>query len=224
MTPTNELPLDDVSGVEERPQNRREWSGALQSLLLPLLVVATIVGGLYYVEQRRNNGSRAADGTGIVALPPEKNATGASPSADIGRTPPDFLLSTPDGGAVRLSDLRGKPLLVNFWASWCTPCRQEMPEIVRGYDAHTGRFAVVAVDLQENAGAVRAFAQEFGMTFPIVIDSNGGVGDAWRIGGPMQGIPSSYFLDAQGIVRARVYGPLTAATLAENLAKIGVAE
>jgi hypothetical protein len=62
------------------------------------------------------------------------------------------------------------------------------------------------------------------MTFPIVIDSNGGVGDAWRIGGPMQGIPSSYFLDAQGIVRARVYGPLTAATLAENLAKIGVAE
>ena len=225
MTPTNDLPLDDVSGVEERPQNRREWSGALRSLVLPLLLVATIVGGLYYVEQRRGGASGVADGTGIVTLPPEKNVTGRSPSTEIGRAAPDFLLATPDGGQVRLSDLQGKPLLVNFWASWCTPCRQEMPEIVRAQTAHSARgFTVVGVDLQENTEQVRKFAQEFGMTFPLVIDRDGGVGAAWHIGGPVQGIPSSYFLDAAGVVRGRVYGPLTAATLAEHLAEIGVTE
>ena len=225
MTPGNELPIDEISGVEERPQNRREWSGAVRSLALPLLLVATIVGALYYVEQRRGGGGSTADGTGIVALPAAKNATGRPPSTEIGRAAPDFLLATPDGGTLRLSDLQGKPLLVNFWASWCTPCRQEMPLIVRSYDEHReGGLAVVAVNLQENAAQVRAFAQEFGMTFPIVIDRDGGVGDAWHIGGPVQGIPSSYFLDASGVVRARVYGPLTAQTLAGNLAKIGVTE
>jgi cytochrome c biogenesis protein CcmG/thiol:disulfide interchange protein DsbE len=225
MTPKNDLPIDEVSGVEERPQNRREWSGALRSLVLPLLLVATIVGGLYYVEQRRGSSGRAADGTGIVTLPAEKNTTGRPPSTDIGRAAPDFLLATTDGGTLRLSDLRGKPLLVNFWASWCTECRQEMPEIVRAY---TGRkndaFTVVGVDLQENADQVRNFAREFGMTFPLVIDSNGGVGDAWHIGGPVEGIPTTYFLDAAGVVQARVYGPLTAATLEDGLGKIGVAE
>ncbi|MEK7693317.1 MAG: TlpA disulfide reductase family protein [Chloroflexota bacterium] len=225
MTPTNDLPVDEVSGIEERPQNRREWSGVLRSLVLPLLLVATIVGGLYYVEQRRGGGGRAADGTGVVELPAEKNTTGRSPSTEIGRAAPDFLLDTPDGGTLRLSDLQGKPVLVNFWASWCTPCRKEMPEIVNAYNAHKGSgFVVVAVDLQENADQVRAFAKEFGMTFPTVIDRDGGVGDAWRIGGPVQGIPSSYFLDASGVVQARVFGPLTAQTIAENLAKIGVTE
>ena len=225
MTPTNELPLDDVSGVEERPQNRREWSGALRSLVLPLLLVATIVGGLYYIEQLRGGGAKSAGGTGIVALPAEKNATGRSPSTEIGRAAPDFLLEMPGGGTLRLSDLRGKPVLVNFWASWCTPCRKEMPEIVNAYNAHRGSgFVVVAIDLQENDDQVRAFAQEFGMTFTVVIDRNGGVGEAWHIGGPVQGIPSSYFLDASGVVRARIYGPMTAQSLSENLAKIGVTE
>ena len=71
---------------------------------------------------------------------------------------------------------------------------------------------VVGVDLQENDEQVRDFASEFGMTFPIVIDRNGGVGDTWRIGGPSQGIPSSYFIDKDGIVQAREFGPMTAET------------
>ena len=138
---------------------------------------------------------------------------------------PDFLLRTPDGADVRLSDLQGKPVLVNFWASWCTPCRQEMPEIVKAHSAHArSGLVVVGVDLQENADQVRSFAAEFGMTFPVVIDRNGGVADAWRIGGPIQGIPSSYFIDAEGVVRARVFGPMTATVLADNLRTIGVGE
>lgn len=225
MSDANELPIDEVSGVEERPQNRREWRGALRSLVLPVVIVATIVGGLYYVEQGRGGGERAADGLGVVALPAGSNTTGRSPATDVGRAAPDFVLETVDGGRLRLSDLRGKPLLVNFWASWCTPCRKEMPEIVRAYgERHGSGLEVVAVDLQENDDEVRRFADEFGMAFPVVIDRTGGVGDAWRIGGPIQGIPSSYFVDGEGIVRARVFGPLTRETLAENLRTIGVGE
>lgn len=226
MTPNNDLPVDEVSGVEERPQNRREWSGVLRSLVLPLLIVATIVGGLVYLERQRDNGAgSAADGTGIVALPAEKNSTGQGVSTEIGRAAPDFILGHTDGSQLRLSDLQGHPVLVNFWASWCTPCRQEMPEIVKAYDAHKDAgLVIVAVDLQENAGQVDSFAREFGMTFPIVIDRNGGVADAWRIGGPVEGIPSSYFLDEDGVVRARAFGPMTADTIAQHLATIGVGE
>jgi peroxiredoxin len=225
MSDAENLPIDEVSGVEERPQNRREWRGALRSLVLPVVIVATIVGGLYYVERGRGGGERAADGLGVVELPAGSNTTGRSPSTDAGRAAPDFVLETADGGRLRFSDLRGKPVLVNFWASWCTPCRKEMPEIVRAYgERRASGLEVVAVDLQENDDEVRRFADDFGMTFPIVIDRTGGVGDAWRIGGPTQGIPSSYFIDRDGIVRARVFGPLTQQTLAEDLRTIGVGE
>jgi peroxiredoxin len=221
MTNPSDIPIDDVSGVEERPQNRRQWSGLVGSLVLPLLVVATIVGGLLWFENARG-GSETDDGRyGIVELPAGANSTGRSPSTDVGRAAPDFLLRTPDGGELRLSDLRGKPVLVNFWASWCTPCRQEMPEIVRAYDARAeDGLVVVAVDLQENTGQVHQFADEFGMDFPIVIDRTGQVAEAWRIGGPVEGIPSSYFIDAEGVVRGRVFGPMNAETLERELAKI----
>ena len=218
-----DLPIDEVSGVEERPQNRREWSGVLRSLVLPVLIVAAIVGVLLFVDRLRDGSTPAGDGYGVVELPVEMNTTGRPVSSDVGRAAPDFLLRTPDGGELRLSDLRGHPVLVNFWASWCIPCRQEMPEIVRAYDAHhNGGLQIVAVDLQENADQVRGFAGEFGMTFPIATDRTGAVASAWRIGGPVKGIPSSYFLDADGVVRARVFGPLTAQSLSDNLATIGV--
>ncbi len=217
----DEVPIDEVSGVEERPQNRREWRGPLRSLVLPLLIVATIVGVLVYIERRGGGGGVDTGGLGTVALPAALNTTGKSPSTEIGRAAPDFLLRQVDGTTLRFSDLRGKPVLVNFWASWCAPCRQEMPEIVKTYNAHAAQgLVVVGVDLQENTDAVRSFAREFGMKFPIVIDQTGGVADAWRIGGPVQGIPSSYFIDKDGIVRARYFGPMTAQIIADNVKKI----
>lgn len=221
MTPENDIPLDEGSGVEERPQNRREWSGVLRSLVLPLLLVATIVGGLFYLERRRSDDAADSGVYGTIELPQGYNTTGESPSTEIGRAAPNFLLQTPDGGELRLTDLRGIPVLINFWASWCTPCREEMPRIVTAYDAQSGgEFTVVAIDLQENDGIVSGFAEDFGMDFPIAIDRTGEVGDTWRIGGPIEGIPSSYFIDAEGIVRARVFGPMSEDTLNENLALI----
>lgn len=218
----NEIPLDEVSGVEERPQNRREWRGALRSLALPLLTVAAIVGVLLYIERARDSSGGGADGGyGIVALPASADGAERTVGTDEGDAAPDFLLQTLDGGTLRLSDLRGSPVLVNFWASWCTPCRQEMPEIVRAYNARRDEgLVVVGVNLQENTGQVRSFAEDFGMEFPVVIDRTGQVAEGWRIGGPIEGIPSSYFLDARGVVRKRVFGPMTEETLADALASI----
>jgi len=210
--------IDEVSGIEERPQGRREWQGVVRSLVLPVLIVATIVGVLVWYERLRDDSGAESGIYGIVEIPAALNPTGESPSTDIGRMAPNFYLELAGGGTLLLSDLRGQPVMVNFWATWCGPCRQEMPEIVRAW--RQGGVVVVAVNLQENPEIVREFADEFGMGFPVVIDRTGEVASAWRIGGPIEGIPASYFIDADGIVRDRHFGPLDAERLEEALATI----
>jgi peroxiredoxin len=202
----------------EAPARGRAWSGLARSVLLPLGLLAVILGGLWYWDQR---GEGANDAFGTVELPAAKNPTGQSPAAEVGRAAPDFLLETPDGGTLRLSDLQGRPVLVNFWASWCAPCRQEMPELVRAYERHRDAgLEIVGINLQEPDQRVLDFAEEFGIEFPLVIDRDGELSDVWRLGGPIQGIPTSYFIDATGVIRAEHYGPMTEELLEERLALV----
>jgi cytochrome c biogenesis protein CcmG/thiol:disulfide interchange protein DsbE len=212
--------------VDERPQRRREWSGWLRSIVLPLLIVAAIVGGLWYFQGWGGSSSVVgSDGFGTVELPAARNATGESPSGQKGRAAPDFLLERIDaegaGDTLRLSDLQGQPVLVNFFATWCPPCRDEVPEIVRAYEAHRDQgLVVVAVDLQEADEGVRAFAEEFGMAFPIVVDRTGEVAQSWHIGGPIRGIPSSYFVGENGVIEELFYGPMMDDIIEKNLTSI----
>jgi peroxiredoxin len=96
-----------------------------------------------------------------------------------------------------------------------------MPEIVAQYERHKAEgLVVLAVNLQEPDSKVSAFAQRFGMDFPIVIDRSGSVGEAWRIGGAFQGLPSSYFIDSTGVVRSVFNQQLTKELILQGLAEI----
>ncbi len=214
-------PVSAEDGLARRPPQRRLQARAvLRSVVLPVAVLALIVGGLVYWDSR--GGTTTNDARfGTVDLPPERNPTGEQPRGEVGRPAPDFVLQRPEGGTLRLSDLQGSPVLVNFWATWCPPCRAEIPELVKAYGQHRGEgLIIVGVDLQESNKKVLEFARDFGMTFPIVIDREGELTQVWRLGGPIKGIPSSYFVDKTGVIRAIFFGPMTERSLADRLAKI----
>jgi peroxiredoxin len=140
-------------------------------------------------------------------------------SPEVGRPAPDFGLAVLQGGELHLSQLRRHPVLINFWASWCAPCRTEMPEIVAAYAAHRAAgLEVLAVNLtdQESRRAVRRFVAEMSMAFPVLLDERGRVRRAYQL----RGVPTTVFVDTAGVVRVIHPGPLTAEALARGLSAI----
>lgn len=117
------------------------------------------------------------------------------PQPVVGAQAPDFTLPGLDGEPVRLSELRGQRVLLNFWATWCGPCRQEMPAIQARYNH--GDFAVLAVDFGETQAQVQGFIDEIGVDLPIVLDADGSVQELYRV----RGYPTTFFIDAQGVIR-----------------------
>jgi cytochrome c biogenesis protein CcmG/thiol:disulfide interchange protein DsbE len=129
----------------------------------------------------------------------------------------DFTLDTLDGRRVSLSDYKGSVVLINLWATWCEPCRMEVPDIEAAYRAHRGEgFIVLGVDLQESAGTVKSFVDQFGITYPVLLDAKGEVMKAYR----GSGLPMSLIVGQDGVIRVRHTGVLTAAQLDEYLAEI----
>lgn len=152
------------------------------------------------------------DGSAFTTDPlpdPRAGSVADSGRAAVGQPAPDFTLPTLEGDAVSLSDYRGRPVLMNFWATWCAPCRREMPELVRVYNTHRDEgFVVLAVDLadQDSIDDVRAFVEEFDMTFPVLLDETGAVyNELYRL----LGLPMSVFVDREGIITRIHIGIMT---------------
>lgn len=134
----------------------------------------------------------------------------------INQPAPDFIFVGPDGQRRWLSDLRGKPVVLNFWATWCTPCKAEMPELQALYveAGERASFELLAVNMREAVGPVADFSADLGLTFPLVIDSEGALATSYRV----TVLPTTIIIDADGIVREQHLGPLDRERLRELLA------
>jgi peroxiredoxin len=153
------------------------------------------------------------------------DAPGAPTDANIsapqmGFIAPDFTLQNMDGETFKLSDLRGNAVLVNLWATWCPPCRAEMPAIEKIYREYKEQgFVVLAVNTtsQDDPLAIVPFLEEYGLTFPILLDETGEVGALYQL----RSLPSSFFIDRGGVIREIVIGgPMSEALLRTRVERI----
>ena len=129
---------------------------------LGLMLLIFLSGGLWIVLSK---GPADAADMNTVAFPPQKDFNA-----------PDFALAALDGSTIALSDLEGQVILINFWATWCPPCREEMPAIQQLYDQYQDRgFTVLAINQGQEAAQVATFAEEMGLTFPVLLDPDGDV-------------------------------------------------
>jgi cytochrome c biogenesis protein CcmG, thiol:disulfide interchange protein DsbE len=164
-------------------QDRRRWAF--------VMLVVLLVGSGWMLASRLP-GNTTTDGA-----PP--------PSPREGFSAPDFTLNLLDGRQVTLSELRGKVVMVNFWATWCPPCKAEMPAIESVYRAFKDLgLEVLAVNTtnQDREADVLTFVQDLELSFPIPLDRTGAVSAAYSL----RGLPSTYFIDADGVIREVVVG------------------
>ena len=150
-------------------------------------------------------------------LPADASPAVREPQPAVDHPAPDFTLTRFDTGEkVSLSELRGKPVILNFWATWCGPCRAEMPALQAAHERYGDDLQIVGVDQGEEGAVVKKFLDEFGISFPILLDPDMTVGHTYRI----LGLPTTFFIDSQGIIRQVHAGQLNSAILAEGIVEI----
>lgn len=133
----------------------------------------------------------------------------------VGQTAPPLTGTTVDGRTVSLADLRGKPVIVNFWASWCGPCVREFP-VLKDAEVHHPGLVILGVIYQDDAAAAGAFATQMSADWANLTDPDGSMADAYLVVAP----PQSYFIDRKGIVHSRQFGEITAVDLERQYAAI----
>jgi len=150
----------------------------------------------------------------------EGTTAGKIPVPHEGFLAPDFELLDASGQSIRLSDLRGQPVLLNVWASWCAPCKAEMPAMQTVYEMYSpAGFTILAVNatIHDDRDSVLAFAGSHGLTFPILFDLDGGASQQYRV----RAMPTSFFIDREGIIRRTVFGgPMSEAQLRTEIEQL----
>tara|TARA_Y100000588_G_C14024944_1_gene825966 strand:- start:384 stop:932 length:549 start_codon:yes stop_codon:yes gene_type:complete len=133
----------------------------------------------------------------------------------VGEQVPNFRLETPDDSELQLSDFVGRAVVLNFWATWCSPCRAEMPalqQIANGYGP-SRELVVVGINMMESPEVVKSYTKELGLSFPMALDRKGVL--AARYG--LIGLPATFFIDADGILQAQALGQLHGELLQDGI-------
>jgi thiol-disulfide isomerase/thioredoxin len=161
-----------------------------------------------------------ASWTALSADTTGTSTAGEIPAPQAGFAAPNFTLKTPDGASYTLAELRGQAVLVNLWATWCPPCRAEMPAIEKMYQEYKEQgFIVLAVNMtyQDDPLAVVPFIQEYSLTFPILLEETGDVASAYQL----RSLPTSLFIDRSGMITEVIIGgPMSEALLRTRIEQI----
>jgi peroxiredoxin len=148
------------------------------------------------------------------------STAGKIPAPQKGFLAPDFELITLTGETIKLSDLRGQAVLINLWATWCPPCREEMPVLEKMYNEYKNQgFTVLGVNMtsEDDSKAVLPFVEKYGLTFPILLDETRRVENAYQL----KSLPTSYFINREGtIIEVVIGGPIVEAVLRTRIEKI----
>jgi len=183
---------------------RRFFGVSPLRLAFGLLVLTVIVGGLFWLDRRDEDD-------------PDTGALdGRSP--ELGEPAPLFALRDTGGDVVELADFEGQPVWLNFWATWCGPCREELPDIQALSDEYGDEVVVLTINQGQSEGAATDFWEELNLALPILLDSDEEVSDQYNL----IGLPNNFFIDADGVIRAVEYGFLNEEEMRENLAELGV--
>jgi peroxiredoxin len=183
------------------------------TIAFTVLVTALLVAGC------GGAASEEVTATGLANLADAttRGVNNAQRGLDPGQLAPDFEMQFGDGSRSRLSDWMGKPVVLNFWATWCAPCREEMPEFVAAYDRYQDDgLVIVGVNAQEAASQAAEFMAEYGVDFPVALDTRGDVQQLYNV----RGLPTTVFIDREGRIVERWAGLLTEPLLEEFLAEI----
>lgn len=212
--------FDQQNQPTRQPDQRVSNSFTLATLLALLMLLSACSAGA-----PPGAASVAGDAITLADLPAgvgrgfptaQLDQSAQTGSLTEGQTPPNFQLLLDDGRRLSLQDLRGQPVLLNFWATWCGPCRLEMPEVVRAA-ATSPDLVVLAINVQESLEQIQPFAEEFQMMLPVVRDTDGDLRNLYEV----RGMPTSVFIDREGKIFTIWPGILTADLLQEILGDMG---
>ncbi len=173
------------------------------------LILVLILAGVIWLQGGDPIGTLRAvvSGEALVAL------VNQSPAPRPGRHAPDFTLTDLDGNQVTLSEHRGQKVILNFWATWCPPCRAEMPDLDRLARDHQGSVTVLLIDLEEEEGQIRPFLDDIGVTLVPLLDLDAKVAIMYRVGA----LPTSIIIDEEGVIQEIQAGAVTYEWLVEHL-------
>ncbi|AIY06099.1 cytochrome c biogenesis protein [Planococcus sp. PAMC 21323] len=181
-------------------------------VLLAVMITIVIIGAVKNNTAESEALNNMALGSDVDFLPTEEGLA-------KGEKAPDFQLTTLDGDVVTLSDYQGQKVILNFWATWCPPCRAEMPHMQSYFEeqAEEDNVVILAVNLTtEDKGlkSIEDFVEEFGLKFSIPMDEKGAVGSTYQT----VSIPTSYMIDTKGRIQNKIVGPMDAPMM-EQLVK-----